>query len=270
MNVRQAAVAGMFYPDNPQVLLQSVATLLRDNPCSPAADSSVMPKVLIVPHAGYIYSGPVAARAYNRLRGREARIRRVLLLGPAHRVPLRGIALPDASHFATPLGAVPVDAELVRRVQGLPDVAAGLIHTDAHAHREEHSLEVHLPFLQYLLEDFTLLPLLVGECEPEQVAALLDQLWGGEETLVVVSSDLSHFHDYMSAEVIDQHTSAEICAFSHQLRGDEACGCRPLNGLLLAAQRKRMQIEQLDLRNSGDTGGDKLRVVGYGAYVLNG
>ncbi len=270
MRVRQPAVAGLFYPDNPQVLLQTVQTLLKDNPCADPADGSAPPKVLIVPHAGYAYSGPVAARAYNRLQGWQTKIRRVLLLGPAHRVPLRGVALPDASQFATPLGVVPVDAELVKRVQGLSGIAADLIRCDAHAHREEHSLEVHLPFLQCVLEDFTLLPLLVGECNPGPIAALLDALWGGQETLVVVSSDLSHFHDYATAKAIDQHTSAEIQAFSHQLRGDEACGCRPLNGVLLAAQRRQMQIEPLDLRNSGDTAGDRQRVVGYGAYVLYG
>ena len=258
MKARNAAVAGLFYPGEAATLGHTVEALLAAAPadCVPA-------KAMIVPHAGYRYSGPVAAAAYRLLEDRRALIRRVVLLGPAHRVYLRGMALPSVDAFATPLGDVPIDTDAVRQALALPGMQ---LSDDAHA--VEHSIEVHLPFLQAVLDDFTLVPIVVGACPAREVEAAIDMLWGGDETLIVVSSDLSHFHAYRDAQVIDANTTARIEAREATLDGDEACGAFALNGLMLAAKKRGLKVRTLDVRNSGDTAGDRSRVVGYGAYAL--
>jgi len=256
-HLRRPAVAGTFYPSDPGELRAMVQGFLE------AANSGeAPPKAIIAPHAGYIYSGPIAGSAYARLRLGRSRIRRVVLLGPSHRVAFHGLALSSADGFATPLGVVPVDrcGEIVE----LP-----FVHTFDPAHAQEHSLEVQLPFLQEILESFSLVPIVVGEAEPGEVAAALDRLWGGEETAVVVSSDLSHYQSYPTAKRLDQAASAAIEALHPEDLGPEsACGCLPVRGLLEAARARGLKVEILDVRNSGDTAGDKDRVVGYGAYAF--
>ena len=254
--IRPAAVAGLFYPGEPAALRALLAEQLAENPAQGPA-----PKALIVPHAGYVYSGPVAARAYNLL---PPGVRRVVLLGPAHRVPLRGLALPTVSAFRTPLGDVPLDLEAMGSLGALPQV----VRSDE-AHRLEHSLEVHLPFLQMRLGEFRLVPLVVGWASPAAVAEVLEHMWGGPETLVVVSSDLSHYHPYADAQRLDEDTARRIESLQLPLEGEQACGAHPLNGLLDLARAKHLSIARLDLRNSGDTAGSRDRVVGYGAWALH-
>ena len=263
-NVRAAAVAGMFYPGAPGALAASVRALLDAAPRVAAADAPV-PKALIVPHAGYIYSGPIAARAYARLVPARTRVRRVVLLGPVHRMPIHGLALPGADSFITPLGAVPVDVEAAARLRALPQVCR----SDP-AHALEHSLEVQLPFLQIVLEEFTLVPLAVGKARAHQVAEVIEAVWGGPETLIVVSSDLSHYHRYDEAVEIDRSTADEILALADTLDHEQACGATGINGFALCARRHGLEPELIDLRNSGDTAGDRSRVVGYAAFAFSG
>lgn len=259
MSTRMPAVAGLFYPGQAAALRQLVEELLAPVP-GPAHSA---PKVLVVPHAGYVYSGALAARAFGLLAGRRGSIRRVVLLGPAHRVWVSGLALPASTRFAMPLGEVPIDRELAATVRELPGVTI----SDA-AHAEEHSLEVQLPFLQETLSDFTLLPLVVGAATPAQVAAVLERVWGGDETLIVISTDLSHFHDLSAARHIDADTAASIESFAVDLVGEQACGAAPLNGLLQLARQRAMNIERIGLATSADTVGSADRVVGYGAWWL--
>lgn len=261
--VRQPAVAGLFYPGNAAALNAAVTDML-DEAAASAASAEAPPKALIVPHAGYVYSGPVAASAYARIRQAADRITRVVLLGPAHRLPFEGLALPRADGFATPLGAVPLDGEAVARLEHLPQV-----HCLPSAHEGEHSLEVHLPFLQVLLGDFSLVPLVVGAATPAEVAEVLETLWGGDETLIVISTDLSHYYGYETAKVMDAATSAAIEALDETKIGlEDACGRVPLSGLLVAARAHGLHARMVDLRNSGDTAGSHDQVVGYGAYVV--
>ncbi|MBV6475812.1 MAG: AmmeMemoRadiSam system protein B [Rhodocyclaceae bacterium] len=259
LHIRPPAVAGMFYPAEADELARDIQSCLAAVP----AVQAPAPKVLIVPHAGYVYSGAVAARAYALLAPARSAIRRVVLLGPAHRVPIRGLALPVAEAFATPLGGVRIDAEGAAAALKLPQVTASDV-----AHNLEHSLEVQLPFLQTVLDDFTLLPFAVGTATPAQVAEVLDLLWGGPETLILISSDLSHFHAYATAQGIDKGTVGAILAFEPSIEHEQACGATPINGLLLCARRRGLSIELLDLRNSGDTAGDRSRVVGYASFAL--
>ncbi|WP_224366286.1 AmmeMemoRadiSam system protein B [Hyalangium versicolor] len=259
--VRPAAVAGAFYPGDPQQLAATVDRLLAEAP-KPAVQS---PKALVVPHAGYVYSGPIAASAYARLLGAASHIRRVVLLGPAHRVPFRGLALPDAEGLQTPLGVLPVSTEGAAAVARLPQVT-----TSARAHAQEHSLEVQFPFLQRVLPGVPVVPLVVGSASATQVAEVIDQLWDGDETLILISSDLSHYLPYDEARAVDRETADRILAFdAEHLDTDQACGAIPVTGLLLAARRRGLRAEELDLRNSGDTAGDRSRVVGYGAFAFN-
>ena len=258
-NVRNPAVAGLFYPDDAQELHMLVSGYL-----AAVSTSGAVPKAIIAPHAGYIYSGPIAASAYARLKPGRGRIARVVLLGPAHRVGFNGLALSNADYFLTPLGRITIDREAVNKISHLPQV-----HVMDAAHAQEHSLEVHLPFLQEVLGEFSLVPLVVGDAEPGDVAEVLDLLWGGPETLIVISSDLSHYHDYKTAQKLDRATSQAI----EQLRPeainyDSACGRNPMNGLLQLARQRGLKATTIDLRNSGDTAGSKDRVVGYGAYVF--
>jgi len=258
--VRPPAVAGFFYPADAETLSRDVDGYLSVRPMP--AESP--PKAIIVPHAGYVYSAAVAGPAYAQLRQAADRIRRVVLLGPGHRVAIPGVAAPTADAFQTPLGMVPLDRPSIHAIAGLPFVE---LRDDAH--REEHCLEVQLPFLQRVLNDFTLVPLVVGGASPEQIAALLDRLWGGPETLIVISSDLSHYHDYDAAQDLDGKAAAAIESLSpDNLSSEQACGRLPIAGMLLSAQRHDLSADRLDLCNSGDTGGPRDRVVGYGSWAF--
>lgn len=258
--IRQPAVAGTFYPGTPRQLEHAVRAYLDG---VGVADEPA-PKAVIAPHAGYVYSGPVAASAYARLAARRNEVERVVLLGPAHRVPVRGLAVPEADAFATPLGVVPLDREALDRALGLPQVVPFDM-----AHVAEHSLEVHLPFLQLCFESFRLAPFVVGDAAPEEVAEVIELLWGGPETLLVVSSDLSHYHDYATARRMDAETSRAIERLDGKAIGyDDACGRIPVQGLLLAARRRGLHARAVDVRNSGDTAGPRDSVVGYGSYVI--
>lgn len=260
MRTRDAAVAGQFYEADPVRLKAQLAELLAG---SSTAASVARPKVLIVPHAGYVYSGSTAARAYGLLEPLRDEIRRVLLLGPAHRVYLEGMALPSADSFTTPLGEVPLDRAAIEGISTMPGVCIS-----DEAHRQEHSLEVQLPFLQTMLAQFSLLPVVVGNCDAGKVAALIDQLWGGVETLVVISTDLSHFHSYDEACEIDAATCERILAKSTRLSGEQACGARAVNGLMCTQHCRDLNVELLAACNSGDSAGSRSRVVGYGAFQL--
>ena len=258
--VREAAVAGQFYPGSAAELDATVRNFLDHA----EAGQDPVPKAIIAPHAGYVYSGAVAATAYARLAPAAATIKRVVLLGPCHRVAVRGLALSGAGVFRTPLGDIPVDKDAGARILDLPEVQV----FDP-THELEHSLEVHLPFLQSVLDDFTLVPLVVGEASPGTVADVLEALWGGPETLIVISTDLSHYLDYESAQALDGATCRAIETLdAGAISPDGACGRFPVGGLLEAAKRKGMTVATLDLRNSGDTAGPKDRVVGYGAWVF--
>lgn len=259
-SIRPVAVAGTFYAGDARILAQDVSQLLA---ATEADTPPLIPKALIAPHAGYIYSGAVAASAYTLLKPIAQRIRRVVLLGPTHRVAVRGLALPGVEQFSTPLGTVEIDQDAVQKIAALPQVFPSV-----QAHAQEHSLEVHLPFLQTLLPDFKLLPLAVGMASAEEVAEVLDALWGGEETLIVISSDLSHFLPYDDAKQVDNATVQAILNLRLPISHEQACGGTPINGLLLAAKRHGLQPHLLDLRNSGDTAGSKDRVVGYAALAF--
>ena len=248
-DVRHAAVAGMFYPGNPRDLDAEVRRYLADAP-APAADETP-PKAVIAPHAGYVYSGAIAATAFARWKPVAERIRRVVVIGPCHRVPVRGLAVSGADSFETPLGRIPVDAAAREAILSLPQVQ---VFDDTHA--EEHSLEVQLPFLQELLTDFTILPIVAGQASGDEVAEVMEKLWGGDETVFVISSDLSHYLDYDSARAIDTETCRAIEALDPSAIGHEqACGRVPVSGILTMARRRGLAVTTLDLRNSGDTAG---------------
>lgn len=257
---RQPAVAGTFYPANPQQLHRQLQQYLMD------ADAGYkVPKAIIVPHAGYIYSGQIAATAYARLKPAHQLITRVVLIGPSHHAAFRGLAVSRARVFTTPLGQIPIDQQSIQAVLKLPFVE---IIEQAHAY--EHSLEVQLPFLQEVLDDFNIVPIVAGDASPEQVSEVLEMLWGGPETLIVISSDLSHYHDYATATRLDKATSVAIERLQfEELNYESACGKTGVSGLLKLARDKSLAIKTIDLRNSGDTAGDKQRVVGYGAYVID-
>ena len=259
-SIRPAAVAGMFYPGSAVTLARELAQMLDDAPQKQVA----RPKAIIVPHAGYAYSGPIAASIYASLGALRGTVRRITLLGPTHRIAVSGLALPASTAFATPLGTVPIDQQAVAAIVDLPQV---IVHAATHA--QEHSLEVQLPFLQTVFGDFSLLPLAVGDPSPEQVAEVLERLWGGEETLIVISSDLSHYLPYDIARGTDAQTARHILDLDPTLDHRQACGATPVNGLLLAARRHGLQAQLIDLRNSGDTAGDRSRVVGYGAFAFH-
>lgn len=258
LSIRPAAVAGRFYPAEPQRLRNDVSAMLAKTPAGPAKP----PKALIAPHAGYVYSGEVAARAFRAVEGAPAR--RVILIGPAHYVAFSGISVPEADAFATPLGDVPVDRQSLAGLADLPFV----IRNDA-AHAPEHALEVELPFLQIVLGPFALVPLLVGDASPIEVATVLGRLWGGPESLIVVSSDLSHFHEYQTAQRLDAATAALIEGGAWtELGSNHACGALAIAGLLIEAERRGLRARRLALCNSGDASADRFRVVGYGAWAF--
>ena len=252
-------VAGMFYPDTREDCAALVVKCLASARPSPVAD----PKIIIAPHAGYVYSGPVAATVYAPLKKRANVIRRVVLVGPAHRVAFEGLATIGADAWRTPLGDIPVDRNAIGRLSASPDFGV-----NDRAFGREHSLEVHLPFLQTVLGDFELIPILVGDASPDTVAEALETVWGGPETLIVISSDLSHFHDYETARCLDRETARNIESLNGDLNGKDACGCRGISGALIQARKRDLRVTGLDIRNSGDTAGDKSRVVGYGAFAM--
>lgn len=264
ITLRPAAVAGMFYPESAAVLVRNVAQLLSDA----ARPQGLLPKAIIAPHAGYAYSGTIAASIYAPLVALRGTVRRIVLLGPTHRVAIDGLALPATKAFVTPLGTVPIDQFAVAAIRNMPQVVI----SDA-AHAQEHSLEVQLPFLQSVFGSdsgsFSLLPLAVGQTTPEQVAEVLERLWGGEETLIVVSTDLSHFLPYEQARQMDQQTIQKILNLVPSIDHQQACGATPVNGLLLAARQHNLSATLVDNCNSGDTAGDKARVVGYGAFAFS-
>jgi AmmeMemoRadiSam system protein B/AmmeMemoRadiSam system protein A len=260
-SIRNAAVAGMFYPGDAAALAAELDELLGG--VEKSAPRLGFPKALVVPHAGYIYSGPVAARAYDELGPARGIVRRVVMLGPVHRVPVRGLAVPTDEAFATPLGRVAIDRAAIDEARRFPQVAP----SDA-AHLQEHALEVQLPFLQRQLGDFTLAPFAVGMASVDEVAEVIDALWGGAETLIVISTDLSHYHAYAAARQIDRNTVTRIASFATDLDHEEACGATPLNGLLQVARRRNLDIKLLAACNSGDTAGGKGRVVGYSSFAL--
>jgi len=260
-SVRAPAVAGTFYPGESRELAQTLAQMLGN--AAQDAPERAVPKALIAPHAGYIYSGPVAASVYALLAPARRSITRVVLLGPTHRVAVRGLALPGSQAFATPLGTVEIDQSAVKILRTLPQVTVS-----EQAHALEHSLEVHIPFLQTVLDRFTLVPLAVGHASAQEVAEVLDALWGGPETLIVVSSDLSHYLSYGDAQAVDRATAKAILSLATDVSHEQACGATPVTGLSQAAKRRGLKAELIDLRNSGDTAGDKNRVVGYGSFAF--
>jgi hypothetical protein len=263
IRIREAAVAGSFYPADPGELQSTVQRLLDAVPTAIELAANLVPRALIVPHAGYVYSGPVAATAYARLQRHRQSFRRVVLLGPCHHIPLSGMAASSADVFRTPLGDVQLD-----------HVPLGMLHrsdlqVSDRAHGPEHSLEVQLPFLQTVLESFRLVPLLVGDAQAEDVADVIDALWEGPDTLLVISSDLSHYLLYEQARRLDRDTCRAVEELNGgQIGHEEACGATPLRGLLLVARRRGLRPVTLDLRNSGDTSGSRDRVVGYGAWMF--
>lgn len=262
--IRRPAVAGAFYPGSRQVLSRDIETLLDAvAPDTDQAISQAPPKAIVVPHAGYIYSGQTAASAYARLAAGRKSIKRVILLGPVHRVPVRGLALPGVDAFATPLGEIGLDQAAIALLAGMKQVVVSPA-----VHAQEHSLEVQLPFLQSVLDDFKLVPLAVGDATAAEVAQVLEVLWGGPETVIVVSSDLSHYLPYADARAVDLQTVRSILGMNASLTHSQACGGTPVNGLLLAAGKHHLHPQLLGLCNSGDTAGDRSRVVGYASFIF--
>ncbi|MCB1948534.1 AmmeMemoRadiSam system protein B [Nitrosomonas sp.] len=257
-SVRKPAVAGLFYPAGAQQLSDDVQRLMLET-----EQYTLTPKALIVPHAGYIYSGAIAATAYRTLHAVAKTVERVVLLGPSHRVRVHGLALPGAEYFDTPLGSVEVDIEAVRSISDLPQVI-----TNPEAHELEHSLEVQLPFLQQVLGGFKVLPLAVGMASAKDVAEVLDRVWGDDKTLIVISSDLSHYLPYTVAQQVDSATVQSILQLKLPIAHDQACGATPVSGLIVAARKHHLKPYLLDLRNSGDTAGSRDQVVGYAAIAF--
>jgi AmmeMemoRadiSam system protein B len=266
MRIRPPAVAGAFYPADPTALMAAVERCLAAGRATLAAagEEPPTPRALIAPHAGYVYSGPIAGTAYALVQARRPAIEQVILLGPAHQVAMHGLAASTADAFATPLGTVPIDGAGRDALLGCDGVQPF-----DRAHEAEHCLEVHLPFLQRILGRFSLVPVVVGDAAGEQVAAVVERLWGGHETLVVVSSDLSHYHDYATAQRLDRATCDAIAALApERLGGGSACGRVPIAGLLAVARRRGLRAHLLDRRNSGDTAGARDEVVGYASFAF--
>ncbi|MCL1049063.1 AmmeMemoRadiSam system protein B [Shewanella abyssi] len=267
-SIRPPAVAGLFYPADPMVLSAELASYMAQAQAPLEQISNTIPKAIIVPHAGYIYSGLVAAHGFCHIENNKHKIKRVVLLGPAHTLYLQGCAIPASSHFSTPLGKLTINRSDAAKLAAYDAVTISNI-----PHREEHSLEVELPFLQHCLDEFEILPILVGDIAPELMAELLELVWGGEETLIVVSSDLSHFHPYDEAKRLDRQTCQKILANNCDISSEQACGCRSLNALSLQLIRHNLSIAQLSYQNSGDCitsyAADKNRVVGYASFVIS-
>ena len=254
--IHQPAVADMFYPADPDRLRDWMQHHVKAAP-----ETGRKPRMLILPHAGYRFSGAIAAQGYSLLQ--KGDFKRVIVLCPAHRVYLQGIAVPE--HWdgeATPFGTIPLDKPAIASLLLLPGVIAA-----TEAHRQEHAIEVQLPFLQYQLSDFSLIPLVVGDCPAETVSHAIEQIMT-DDTLIIVSSDLSHYLSKDIAELQDDYTIRQILQFSETLTGDQACGCYALNGALHWAHQQQLNIQLLAKCTSGDTCSDKSRVVGYAAFAL--
>ncbi|MBL4827089.1 MAG: AmmeMemoRadiSam system protein B [Spongiibacteraceae bacterium] len=263
--IRQPAVAGLFYPRDTEDLNNEVKQFLLCAQRSPNKQLTQSPKALIVPHAGYRYSGQIAATAYATLIPNAQQIKRVVLLGPAHRTRFQDLATTTMDFFRTPLGDIPIDKSAIDRLLERPDI----LPLEA-AHQQEHSLEVQLPFLQGILKHFSLIPIVIGDPSANQVQQVLDLLWGGPETVIIISSDLSHYHNYNTAQAYDRSTCDAIeHAEAGYISSEQACGCIGINGLLLAAKQRNMSVQTLDLRNSGDVTGEKDTVVGYGSWAFS-
>jgi AmmeMemoRadiSam system protein B len=261
LRARPAAVAGSFYPKSDAALSSMVDALLVSVSTDGSRHLSARPKALLVPHAGFVYSGPIAASGYKRLRPYAHSFRRVVLLGPAHRVYVRSVAVPSVDAFVTPLGHVPIDHESIAKIL---ETYGDAVVVDDLAHAPEHSLEVQLPFLQRVLHQFTIVPLLVGDASSNAVGAVVESLWGEDETLFIISSDLSHYLPHDAARALDAKTVEQIANLDRTpIAPERACGAYPINGFLEVARRKRLHASILDVRNSGDTSGDRERVVGY-------
>ncbi len=259
--IRPPAVAGMFYPANPHVLSDMIKQDLAQANLNP---DIATPKAIIVPHAGYIYSGPVAASAFALLKPYRQLIKRVVIIGPSHRVGFNGVAISSADAFDTPLGTIPIDKKGLAKLSGMAGV-----HINDEAHVAEHSLEVQLPFLQTMLDQFSIVPIVAGDASPQLISNIIKTLWGGSETLIVISSDLSHYHQYEIARQLDKITSQAILNLDvDTVDSEHACGCVGIRGLLTFAQQHPLEASLIDLRNSGDTAGSKDSVVGYGAYLF--
>jgi len=259
-NIKQPCVDGYFYPGNPEILSKTIHNLIT----SAKSFELPPPKAIIAPHAGYTYSGAIAATIYKTLLPNKDLIKRVVVVGPAHKLSFRGIATTNCDYFSTPLGNLAIDLAAIASILSMPTVQVL-----EHAFDMEHCLEVQLPFLQTVLKDFKLIPFVIGNAQPQDVANLLLRLWGGRETLIVISSDLSHYYDYNTAQEFDKAASKAITSLApNDLQDHQACGQLPIKGLLLAAAELKLQAQILDLRNSGDTSGNKDRVVGYGAYYF--
>jgi MEMO1 family protein len=276
---RPPALANSFYAGDPLTLMRDVDAQLGEAEALVAAQlptQSACPKILVAPHAGHMYSGLAASVGYARIAPHIARIKRIVMLCPAHREYFVGVALPEALAFATPLGTMAVDALGVAALTASADLPFVIPYAKAHEH--EHALEVHLPFLQRLWKDLpvdaqpTILPLVVGDVPASQVAALLDRLWGNDQILILISTDLSHFQTYASAQATDSATCEKIRALQTNITHAEACGATPLNAALMHAQTRHLHIEQLAYCNSGDTAGNtpegRERVVGYASFAL--
>jgi len=261
--IRQPAVSGMFYPADKYQLKNAIHKYLAQAHIAQQSPSVV--KAIVVPHAGYVYSGTVAASAFNLIIPFKDTINRVVLLGPSHRVAFSGLAVPESDTFQTPLGSIPIDKKAIQQLSGLSQVIVS-----EQAHLDEHSLEVQLPFLQEILDDFSLIPIVVGDAERHEVAEVINRLWGDEHTLIVISTDLSHYHEYYEAKQLDCATSDAIENLKPDLIDyEDACGRNGLQGMMTVAQEKGLAVKLVDLRSSGDTAGDKAQVVGYGAYVFH-
>jgi MEMO1 family protein len=261
MRTRPPAVAGMFYSDKPQELATAVRSYVAE---ATPPELKTPPKAVVAPHAGYIYSGPIAGTAYAALAARGKDVERVVLIGPSHRVAFPGLAASGAAAFETPLGPMQVDREAVARVTG-----EGWAREFERAHESEHSLEVQLPFLKQVCPNARIVPLLAGDYEWRPVERALDLLWGGDETVIIVSSDLSHYHDYATAQNLDADTAKTLERLgAGQVDHEQACGATCINGLLSVVASKGLGCTTLDLRNSGDTAGPRNRVVGYGAFAV--
>ncbi len=268
--IRPASVTGTFYPGDPVALRSQLVAMLghavsesEARPASSGASPARLPKILIAPHAGYVYSGPVAAHVFRLLEAHRESVRRVVVIGPSHRVAFRGIAVPTVEAFRTPLGDVALDLAAIGAIAALPQVVAA----DS-PHVWEHAIEVQLPFLQTVLGQFAVVPLVVGDASPRDVAEVLEALWGGDETVIVVSSDLSHYHDHARATELDRATVRSILELQPVLDHEQACGATPVNAAILCARRHGLRTSLLDLRNSGDTAGGRDRVVGYCAIAF--
>jgi len=257
--IRPAAVAGSFYPADAATLRRAVEGYLA----GAEAPEGPPPRAIIAPHAGYVYSGPIAARAYAALAPWRGVARRVIVAGPCHRVYVPGVAVPSASAFATPLGTLSLDEAALARLRALP-----WVETHDRAHAQEHCIEVQLPFLQSVLGEFELVPLVVGDASPDEMAATFEAIWEEPHTLVVVSSDLSHYMPWAAANARDARTARAIVQREATLVPQDACGAAPINGLLRVARKRGLAVRALDVRNSGDTAGDRDRVVGYGSFEL--